>query len=408
MLIDLFPRAHARYTSLPLLSTHLEGFARWLREQGFSHATIRQRVLRARALEADFQRQDVRGLGELSCAELLRFAPPKAKDAKHLSALVRSLTVYLETQGVLRRPSVSRTQLLVGTYRDHLTQVRGYAHRTAGNHAALARELLGFLRFEDNPDALRTLGPPQLEAFLKAAAARQGRAALRNTAARLRSLLRFLTGQGEVAAGLDALIDTPPVYRGETLPRALPWESVRALLAGVDRAATTGRRDYAMLLLAATYGLRSSEVVGLRLEDFRWRSGEIRVRRPKTGDASLLPLTDEVGAAIVDYLRNARPASVHRAVFLGIRPPIRPLAPSSLGTAFDKWKRHCEIDIPCSGAHCLRHSLAMRLLRRDASLEVIGDLLGHRSPASTCAYLRLSADDLREAALELPAEEERP
>ena len=407
MLIDLFPRAHARYTSLPLLGTHLEGFACWLREQGFSPATIRLRVLRARALEADLQRQQVRGLGELSCPELMGFAPPKARDAKHSSALVRSLAVFLETQGILRCPSLSHTQILAGTYRDHLTQVRGYANRTADNHAALARELLGFLRFEENPDTLRTLGPSHLEAFVKAVAARQGRPALRNTAARLRSFLRFLAAQGQVATGLDALIDTPLVYRGETLPRALPWDSVRALLAGIDRSAATGRRDYAMLLLAATYGLRSCEVVGLQLEDFRWRSDEIRVRRPKTGNSSVLPLTDEVGVAIVDYLRNARPASGHRGVFLGIRPPIRPLAPASLWTAFDKWKRHCEIEIPFSGAHCLRHSLAMQLLRRDAPLEMIGDLLAHRRPASTSTYLRLSPHDLREAALELPVEEDR-
>ena len=214
--------------------------------------------------------------------KLLWFAPSKARDGKHLSALVRSLAVHLEAQGVLQRPSVSRTELLAGTYRDHLAQVRGYARSTAGNHAALARELLGFLRFGDDPDALRTFGSPQLEAFVKAAAAR------------LRSFLRFLAGPDEVPAGLDALIDVPPVYRGETFPRVLPWEGVRALLAGVDRSATTGRRDYAMLLLAATYGLRSSEVAGLRLDDFRWRSGEIRIRRPKTRDSSVLPLTDEV------------------------------------------------------------------------------------------------------------------
>ena len=228
MLIDLFPRAHARYTSLPLLGPHLGGLAWWLREQAFFRVTIRYRMLRSRAPEADLQRQDVRGLGEISRArKLLWFAPSKARDGKHLSALVRSLAVHLEAQGVLQRPSVSRTELLAGTYRDHLAQVRGYARSTAGNHAALARELLGFLRFDDDPDALRTLGSPQLEAFVKAAAAR------------LRSFLRFLAGQDEVPAGLDALIDVPPVYRGETFPRVLPWESVRALLAGVDRSATT-------------------------------------------------------------------------------------------------------------------------------------------------------------------------
>ena len=408
MITDLFPRAHARYSSLPLLGPLLGDLAHWLRDKGFSHITIRLRIMRSRALEADLQRHEVRDLGELSRAKLLRFAPPKAKDNQHLSALVRSLAVYLEEQGVLRRPVISCAEGLADAYREHLGRVRGYAKRTADNHAAVARELLAFLRCDNDLSVLRTLGPLQLEAFMKTVAARQCRATLRNTAARLRSFLRWLAARDEVPAGLDAVIDAPPVYRGELLPRALPWASVQALLRGVARAATTGRRDYAMLLLAATYGLRSREVVGLRLDDFRWRAGEIRVRRRKAGGPLVLPLTDEVGAAMLDYLCNARPSSVHRAAFLRVRPPIGPLAPASFGAVFNKWRQRCEIDIPFGGAHCLRHSLAMRLLRRDASLQAIGDLLGHRRPDSTFVYLRLSADDLRDAALELPVEEEQP
>ena len=104
-------------------------------------------------------------------------------------------------------------------------------------------------------------------------------------------------------------------------------------------------------------------------------------------------------------MRNARPAVVHRAVSLRVHPPIGPLAPSAFGVVFDKWRRRCDIDIPCAGAHCLRHSLAMRLRRRDASLQTIGDILDPRSPASPSTYQRLSADDLRVAALDLPIEE---
>ena len=165
MIIDLFPRAHARYTSLPLLGPLLGDLARWLRDKGFSLITIRHRIMRSRALEADLQRHDVQDLGELSRAKLLRFAPPKAKDNQHLSALVRSLAVYLEEQGVLRRPVISCAERLADAYREHLARVRGYAQRTADNHAAVARELLAFLRYDDDLSVLRTLGPLQLEAF---------------------------------------------------------------------------------------------------------------------------------------------------------------------------------------------------------------------------------------------------
>ena len=405
MLVELFPRAHARYHSLPVLGSRLSGLACWLHEQGFSRLTIRHRMQRAPGLDADLRRRGVRDLGELSRKELLLSAPAKATDNKHLSALVRSLAIHLEALDVLRPPVVSRTDRLADDYREHLLEVRGYARQTADGHASTARQLLSYLRIEDDPVVLRTLGPSRIEAFVKAMSTRQCRATLQNTAARLRSFLVFLASIGEVSPGLDTFVDAPAIYRSELLPRALPWDSVRALLTGIDRSARTGHRDYAMLLLAATYGLRSSEVVGLRLDDFRWRAAEIHVRRPKAGSPLVLPLTDEVGAAMIEYLREARPEGVHRAAFLRVRPPIGPLAPATLGAVFDRWRQHCGIDIPHRGAHCLRHSLAMRLLRDSASLQTIGDILGHRSPASTSVYLRLSAEDLREAALDLPVEE---
>ena len=408
MILDLFPRTHARYTSLPLLGAHLDSLAGQLREEGYSCTTIRCRLSRSRALEASLQRHEVRELGDLSRKEFLLFAPSKARMDKHLSSLVRSLAVHLDAEGVLQPPVVTRVERLADTYHSHLLEVRGFAERTADGHVALARNLLAFLQFDGDPFALRTLVSPQLEAFMKAAALRQSRASLRNTAARLRSVLQYLAAQGEVPEGLDAMIDGPPVYRGEQLPRALPWERVQALLAGIDRSTAVGRRDFAMLLLAATYGLRSGEVVGLRLDDFRWRAEEIHVRRPKTGSPLILPLTAEVGAAMLDYLRNGRPSSPHRAAFLGTRPPIGPLGPSALGSVFDKWRRICGIDHPCGGAHCLRHSLAMRLLRQGVPLKAIGDLLGHFSPHSTCVYLRLNAEDLRDAALDLPTREDLP
>jgi integrase len=179
---------------------------------------------------------------------------------------------------------------------------------------------------------------------------------------------------------------------------------VRSFLAAIDRSTPMGKRDYAMFLLIATYGLRSSEVTALRLGDIEWRAGHLRVSRPKTQTPLLLPLTDEIGAALIDYLRNARPELPHREVFLRVRAPAGLLKPTAVTEAFQGWTRRSGLPIPYKGAHCLRHSLAVHLLRQGASLKTIGDLLGHRSAESTCVYLRLHVEDLRHVALDLPKE----
>jgi site-specific recombinase XerD len=157
-----------------------------------------------------------------------------------------------------------------------------------------------------------------------------------------------------------------------------------------------------MLLLIATYGLRTSEVVALTLEDIEWRRGELRVPRRKVEGALLLPLTDPVGAALLAYLQQGRPAQATRVVFLRHRPPAGLLKPTAVTDVFQARVRRSGLAIPFHGPHCLRHSLAVRLLRQGVSLKAIGDVLGHRHAESTCMYLRLAVEDLRSVALSLP------
>ena len=306
MLIDLFPRAHARFVSLPLLGAQLEGFSLWLGSRGFSPGSIRRRVQGAPALENLLQQRGVGDLGEISRTQLLQLVPRQPTCSRSLRALVRSIAIYLHELGTLKPPVATPSKSLVDLYRDYLRQVRGLAVSTVSNHDRTVTEFVGCLRYDDDPSALRALRPARIEAFLKSVAARLGRASLQHTAARLRSFLRFLAGRGEVAAGLDLTVDMPRVYRGELLSKALPWETVRTFLAGIDRTTAKGRRDYAMLLLVTTYGLRASEVAGLRLDDIGWRACELRVQRPKVRASLVLPLTTEVGAALLDYFRHAR------------------------------------------------------------------------------------------------------
>src|SRR5437879_6108738 len=139
---------------------------------------------------------------------------------------------------------------------------------------------------------------------------------------------------GRVPVGIGDEIDTPRVHRLEQLPRALPWETVRALLRSVDRTSAMGLRDYAMFLLIATYGLRVSEIVTLTLDDFRWRQGILRIHQGKTASLLELPLTNEVSSAIVKHLKRTPPAKPYRRIFLRMRAPIGALKPTAVSQAF--------------------------------------------------------------------------
>jgi integrase/recombinase XerD len=404
MLATLFPRLHSRFSSLPLLGPHVEGFVVWLHSQGYPRLPIRLRVRELPRVDARLRRRGFRSLKELPKAQLVSMTPANSQDDVYFAAAIRSLVQYLGGEGLLALPRLTASEATIAAYRGHLKQTRGLAESTQVHHCATAAAFLRFIGLDRKPAALGTLTSKSIEAFVRASAPRVSRETFQHQVAHLRSLLRFLAGRGDVVRGLDTSIDTPRLYRGERLPRSLSWETVRAFLASIDRSTAMGRRDYAMFLLIATYGLRTSEVAALRLEHVEWRSRRICVPRPKTKTPLALPLTEEVGAALLDYLRRARPDLAFREVFLRVRAPAGPLAPTAVTEAFQGWSRRGQHAITFQGPHCLRHSLAVHLLRQGAPLKAIGDLLGHRSAESTCVYLRLNVEDLRDAALDLPRE----
>jgi integrase/recombinase XerD len=144
-------------------------------------------------------------------------------------------------------------------------------------------------------------------------------------------------------------------------------------------------------------------VARLELDDIAWRNQHIRIPRPKVGTPLLLPLTDEIASALLDYLRHDRPHSIHRQV-LRVREPMAPIASTAICDAFDVWVEHAGIRFPgLGGTHGLRHALAMHLLREQTPITTIGAFLGHRSVESTGIYLRLDVEDLRDVALPLPS-----
>lgn len=402
MLVQLFPRMHRRYSSLRLLGPILDDFVSWLQARGYPPLAVRRHVRAARRMEQRWSRRGVRSLWAIRRTDFQVCTPGHAQDDPDLAAVARVLVAYFEEHGLLPCEPRSEIPQEITEYQRHLAALRGLAPSTISDHLATASEFLRFVADKVPRISLLQLSPTDLEAFVQQLAGRVGRASLQHLVAHVRSFLRWLAVHGHAPKGLDSQIDTPRVYRQEQLPRALRWETVRALLQSIDRTTSIGRRDYAMLLLIATYGLRTSEIVALTLDDVAWRRGELRVPRRKVDGVLVLPLTDDVGDAILDYVQHGRPTQPTRVVFLRARPPAGVLKPTAVTEVFQTCSRRSGLAIPFQGPHCLRHSLAVQLLREGVSLKAIGDVLGHRTVESTCLYLRLATEDLRDVALSLP------
>lgn len=406
MLQELFPRVHRLYQSLPILGPTLEDFAAFLTRRGYPREVIRHHVRAVRGVDQQLRRRRCRSITDVTEKMLRGCAPPlgRAGDAPDRSAAVRLLLAYLTEQGVVTAPeAMNPAERRLREYASYLEQARGLAPLTIQEHLSTSSQFAAYLEHQRNRTSLTDLTAADVEAFVNHSGRRISRATLQHTVAQLRSLLRYLGARGEVPVGLDSQIDTPRVYRGEHLPRSLPWATVRALLDSIDRSTALGRRDYAMFQLIVNYGLRASEVSDLKLEDIHWRGGCLHVSQRKTTAPLVFPLTDAVANSLVAYLSRGRPTSSYRQVFLRHRAPAGVLKPTAVSEAFRAWSRRSGLLIPFQGCHCLRHSYAIHLLRKGASLKTIGDLLGHRSTESTCVYLRLAVEDLREVALNLPA-----
>lgn len=220
----------------------------------------------------------------------------------------------------------------------------------------------------------------------------------------IRGFLRFLLATGRMSAELASSVMSPVVRSGERPLRALPWDDVRRILRAVDRRTKCGNRDYAMLLMMSTYGLGAGEVIGLTLDDIDWRATTLHVVRPKTRVEFMLPLLPAVSRALAAYLQRGRPGHAPtRHLFLSMSMPHHPLSSSSaVRHLIVKYARLAGVSAPFLGSHVLRHTHACRQMELGAPPQILGDILGHRDPASISAYVRIASERLREISLPVP------
>jgi integrase/recombinase XerD len=286
-----------------------------------------------------------------------------------------------------------------------LVGVHGLAPDTGVSLSRAARVFLDWLGDEAARESLVRLGVSAIDRFLAWRMQDLRRATRQRVSNSLRSFLRYLHEAGFIPKNLAVAVAGPMLYKFEEIPRAFTQEQVKTLLDTTRRDKTPcGLRDHAILMLLATYGLRAGEVVRLRLDDIDWRGEKFRVRQSKTGNELVLPLLSTVGEALLKYLRNGRPKTEIREVFLRARAPLGAFKRgSSLHVIVQERLKKAGVKVQGRhGPHAFRFARAGSLLRAGVALKPIGDLLGHRSAASTEVYLRLATEDLRAISIDVP------
>ena len=383
------------------LAPQLASFAASLRDGGYRQSTVQAKLRLLLELGQWLGRNDL-PVGALEEGLVGAFLEERRQEGRCAGSQAASAHQFLEhlrshrVVAAARPPVLAQSALesLLGQYEEHLRAERGLSTATVVNYLPLVRRFLRE-RFGEGPLLLRELTPADSSRFILAHAPSMsgGRAKLLVTA--LRSFFRFLLEHGQIELDLAASVPTTANWRLSTVPRYLAAEEIERLLGSVDRTTTSGRRNYAVLLLLARLGLRAGEVVSLELEDIDWRAGEILVR----GKGLLydrLPLAPEVGEALAAYLHADRPRSPTRRVFMCRKAPWRGFAgASTVSSIVRRALARADLHPPNQGAHLLRHSLATGMLNRGASLAEIGELLRHRAASSTEIYAKVDVRALR-------------
>jgi integrase/recombinase XerD len=304
-------------------------------------------------------------------------------------------------------------EALCTEYAQWLTERRGLAAQTISERVAEAGRFLSWYGERNEAGTLSAMAIADVDSYLQSRAPSLRRVSRKGVAQRMRCFLRFVHATGRTERDFALCVMAPTLYAFESIPSALSPDQVDAVVqTSRNDHSPKGLRDYAILLLLTTYGMRASEITRLQLNDIDWRADCIFVRHTKTGTQSILPLLPVVGEALLAYLRRGRPKTDVREIFIRVRAPYRGFESGS--SLYTSTRRRLDAAgvLPDGkrGPHAFRHARAVSLLRDGTPMKIIGDVLGHRSASSTSVYLKLATEDLRDVALGIPglAQEEQP
>ncbi len=279
-----------------------------------------------------------------------------------------------------------------------LRNERGLREATVVQYNHYLRRLEDYLR-KIGLYRLRDLSPAVISAFITESGQALDKRSVQSVCSILKVFLRYLFRSGVLVRDLGRHVESPRRYRLANLPRSISWNEVRQMLEGVDQRSPIGKRDYAILLLLITYGLRAREVAALTLADIDWKHERLRVPRRKADHSMIYPLSAVVGEAVLAYLEHARPKTEARAVFFRACAPYTALTWTAVSQRAKHYLRKAGIQVLHPGSHTLRHTCVQRLIDANVSLKTIGDYVGHRTADATNIYTKIAIEALREVAM---------
>jgi integrase/recombinase XerD len=283
-------------------------------------------------------------------------------------------------------------------FAEYLSSERGFAESTIRNYRRHLSEFAQYLS-RVRITSFSQLSPAVLAAFIVQYRPKVAPRTRLGFCCHLRALLRFCHREGITTRDLSGAVGTPQIYRLNDVPRSITWDEVRRMLEVVERRSIRGRRDYAILLLLVTYGLRAHEIARLTLDDVDWKRERLQILARKAGHATVYPLAGVVAEAIIDYLKHGRPKSEDRHLFFRIYAPQAPITAAAVSSGVALYLHKAGIQVRRAGSHTLRHTCVQRLIDAEFPLKTIGDYVGHRSPESTRIYSKVAIASLREVAM---------
>lgn len=410
MFQQLFERPHAiqRQLDAPLLQAR-QLYLAHCATQGMARRTLRE-IAFYQLIAIDYL--ELADEGVITPAEITAAAARWARRSPQTSSLkdaasplsqarfIKHATHWLDFLGRLHTPTAPLPPCApyIRDFADFMRNERGLSEETISYRC---RELESFLTEIGDPSAaLAQLTVSQIDVTLlnKIQHAGYARRTIQTLAATLRAFFRYAEQRHWCRRGLADAIRAPRIFRHETLPFSPTWEEVQRLLQTTEGTHQVDLRDRAILLLLATYGLRSGEVRRLQLDDLDWQRELMHLRRVKLGQPQHLPLTHTVGEAILRYLKEVRPRTACRTLFLTIRAPWRPLTRGAIFQLVNRRWQPLGVAIAHHGPHALRHACATRLINQGVSLKEIGDQLGHRDLETTRIYAKVDLTRLRAVA----------
>ena len=393
------------------IGSEIERYVVWLAEQGYTGRSVLRRVPLLVAFGEFAWARGAQAVGDLPghvdtfAAERMAGRPAVRRDGRQLAKEFRGPVeqmLALAIPGFEGRGRPHRREPFANAlpgFFEYLVCERGLRPASIRNYQHHLVRFEGYLA-RIGVAGLEELSPTLLSAFVaERAGAGLSRTTLRDCCGVLRVFLRYAHREGAVGCDLSGVMEWPQAYRLSEIPRSISWAEVGRMLAGVDRRTPSGKRDYAILLLLVSYGLRGREVAALTLDDIDWKRERLAVPERKAGHSTAFPLSRSVGEALIDYLRHGRPQSTDRHVFFRAVAPVVPIGPAAISSRARHYLLKAGIEVPRPGSHTLRHTCVQRLVDADFALKTIGDFVGHRSPASTDIYAKVAVESLREVAL---------